>query len=87
MDGKFHLFDAIVTAISSVYELPHKTQGLRVFPHPNPLPQAGEGTERSGLAGQVQCLTTCLNGSLTLTLSRSREREQSGAVWPAWYNA
>ncbi|BAN98944.1 hypothetical protein E05_41780 [Plautia stali symbiont] len=27
MDGKFHLFDAIVKAISSVYELPHKTQG------------------------------------------------------------
>jgi hypothetical protein len=83
MDGKFHLFDAIVKAISSVYELPHKTQGVEAFPHPNPLPQAGEGTVRSGLiglTGLVQCLTSCLNGSLTLTLSRRRERGQSGAV-------
>ena len=35
------------------------------LPHPNPLPQAGEGTVRSGLTGLAQCLTTCLNGSLS----------------------
>jgi p-aminobenzoyl-glutamate transporter AbgT len=28
MDGKFHLFDSIVKVISSVYETPHKMQGL-----------------------------------------------------------
>jgi hypothetical protein len=27
MDGKFHLFDIIVTLISSVYEMPHKKGG------------------------------------------------------------
>jgi hypothetical protein len=30
MDGKFHLFDSIVKVISSVYETPHKMQGVDI---------------------------------------------------------
>jgi hypothetical protein len=43
MDGKFHLFDIIVTLISSVYEMPHKIRRLT----------AGGEWSRGGLVGRL----------------------------------
>ncbi|EJL83010.1 hypothetical protein PMI17_04312 [Pantoea sp. GM01] len=52
MDGKFHSFDIFVTVISSVYEMPHRM--CMFSPHPNPLPQAGEGTDPESVEESIR---------------------------------